>query len=74
MPLAHGLTIIPFLILAAFGIALLLPYSFLIVLSSYYALTVTYSLWLKCIALLDVLVLASLYTIRIIAGLLAASI
>jgi 4-hydroxybenzoate polyprenyltransferase len=34
----------------------------------YYALTVTYSLYVKKIVLLDVILLAGLYTLRIIAG------
>lgn len=54
--------------LLAFGIALLLPVGFLLVLAAYYVLTLAYSAVLKRAALVDVLVLASLYTMRLIAG------
>jgi 4-hydroxybenzoate polyprenyltransferase len=47
---------------------------FLAVLAGYFVLTVTYSLLLKKIVLLDVMVLAALYTGRIIAGSAAVSI
>jgi 4-hydroxybenzoate polyprenyltransferase len=45
-----------------------LPSEFLVALGIYYALTLAYSLKLKQIVMLDVLVLAGLYTVRIIAG------
>lgn len=41
---------------------------FCLVLMAYFALTIAYSLWLKQIAILDVVILAGLYTLRIIAG------
>jgi 4-hydroxybenzoate polyprenyltransferase len=56
------------LLLAAALIALAINLAFAAVLACYYALTSAYSLRLKRIALLDVMVLATLYTIRIIAG------
>jgi 4-hydroxybenzoate polyprenyltransferase len=49
-------------------IAVAVNYSFAAVLSCYYLLTWSYSLRLKRVALLDVVILAALYTIRIIAG------
>ena len=42
--------------------------AFAAVLAGYYALTVAYSLRLKRIVMLDVVLLASLYTLRIIGG------
>ena len=45
-----------------------LPVIFLMVLASYLLITVAYSVWLKSIAILDVLTLAGLYTVRIFAG------
>ncbi|MDG1463184.1 MAG: UbiA family prenyltransferase [Gammaproteobacteria bacterium] len=54
--------------LVAFGMALLLPVGFMIALLAYYVLTLAYSAVLKRAALVDVLVLASLYTMRLIAG------
>ena len=59
---------IPLLLGVAFGVALLLPPMFLGVLAIYYLLTLAYSLRLKRTALIDVLTLAGLYTLRVIAG------
>lgn len=57
------LAIVPFFL--AFS---LLPMRFGLVLATYFLLTLAYSFLLKKIAILDVLVLAFLYTLRIIAG------
>ncbi len=75
-PLASGrlrlesaLRAIPALIGAALiGACLLLPPAFLPWLAAYLILTLTYSLWLKRLILIDTLVLALLFTIRIFAG------
>ena len=64
----HGTALIPLLLIAAFSIALLLPGKYIFVLCVYYTLTLAYSLVLKRAAIIDVLLLASLYTIRILAG------
>jgi 4-hydroxybenzoate polyprenyltransferase len=56
------------LLLAAVLLAALVGWKFALVLASYYVLTWAYSLRLKRIALLDVMTLAGLYTLRIIAG------
>jgi 4-hydroxybenzoate polyprenyltransferase len=56
------------LLLVAAVIAVAVNPSFAAVLSCYYVLTWAYSLRLKRVALLDVMILATLYTIRIIAG------
>lgn len=74
LPLATGLAAIPALLLSAFIIALFLPLSFLGVLLLYWLLTTAYSLVLKRLFLVDVLVLAALYTLRIIAGAAAVSV
>ncbi len=66
--LVHGLVAAPVLLLAAFILALLLPWQFFAVLLGYYTLTFAYSFYLKRIVLVDVITLASLYTVRIIAG------
>lgn len=50
------------------GLAVLIGYEFLIVMIGYLALTTGYSLHLKRLIILDICVLAGLYTIRIIAG------
>jgi 4-hydroxybenzoate polyprenyltransferase/phosphoserine phosphatase len=68
IPLTHGLAMVPVLLLAAFLIACLLPWQFLGVLAVYFAATLAYSFFFKRTMLFDVLVLAGLYTLRIVAG------
>ncbi len=59
----------PLLLAGALALALLaLPLRFVAVLGLYYAMTLAYSFRLKQIVLVDVLTLAGLYTLRIIAG------
>lgn len=73
-PIVHALFFIPVLLLAAFSLALFfLPTSFVVVLAAYYVLTLIYSLWLKRMVMMDVIVLAMLYTIRVVAGATAMS-
>ncbi|QGZ60808.1 UbiA family prenyltransferase [Paraburkholderia acidisoli] len=69
LPLTWGIGIFPVLLLAAFALTVLyLPVRFGIVLLGYYALTLAYSMFLKRQVMVDVVVLAMLYTIRIVAG------
>lgn len=68
IPILHGVIAIPVLLAAAIVIAAFLPPFFWAVLLGYYLLTLAYSLGLKQLALIDVLTLAALYTLRIIAG------
>jgi 4-hydroxybenzoate polyprenyltransferase len=57
------------LLICAFGGALwILPWQFTVAMAAYYVVTVTYSLWLKRLMIVDVVTLAMLYTLRIIAG------
>lgn len=74
-PFAAGNLSIPFgLLLAAgclvggIGLAFALPSSFLLVLAGYVVLTTGYSFYLKQFVLLDVIVLAQLYTVRVYGG------
>ena len=53
---------------AGFGLAVQLSDHFLFTLLAYLGLTISYSFYFKRIVLIDVLLLASLYTIRIVAG------
>ncbi|MEM0955623.1 MAG: UbiA family prenyltransferase [Pseudomonadota bacterium] len=69
-----GTLLIPLLLAAAFALTLTLPGNFLAVLALYYVVTLTYSLRLKQFALVDVLTLCALYTLRIIAGAMAIAI
>jgi 4-hydroxybenzoate polyprenyltransferase len=66
-----GLALTPLLLILAFGLARLLPWEFSAALVSYYIVTLFYSFWLKRVIALDVVTLAMLYTVRIIAGTLA---
>jgi 4-hydroxybenzoate polyprenyltransferase len=74
LPLGFGLVAAPALLAGAFGLALWLSPAFAGVLGAYYLVTLAYSLWLKRVALLDVLVLAGLYTVRIVGGGVAAGV
>ena len=74
-PFAAGLISIPSgilvaaaLIACAVALAAVVGLAYSVVLAGYYILTWAYSLRLKRTALLDVMILAGLYTIRIIAG------
>ncbi|MCB1739774.1 MAG: UbiA family prenyltransferase [Gammaproteobacteria bacterium] len=66
--MAAALTIIPVLLVGALLIGLLLPWGFMALLALYFLVNVAYSLRLKSVVILDVLVLATLYTLRIAAG------
>jgi 4-hydroxybenzoate polyprenyltransferase/phosphoserine phosphatase len=68
LSLKAGLLLAPGLLLTSIAIALLLNERFLIVFASYFTLTLAYSLGLKGRVLVDAMVLAGLYTLRIIAG------
>ena len=72
--IVHGVMLIPGLLIGAFGLALFLPLAFMGLLALYYVTTLAYSLWLKRVALVDVMVLTGLYLIRIIAGAAAVSV
>lgn len=64
-----GVLLFPLLLATSFvGAYLLLPLNFLFALFVYYVLTVLYSFSLKRVVVLDVIVLAILYTMRMIAG------
>lgn len=64
-----GLALAAVLVAAAFALAVLaLPPRFALVLAAYVAATLAYSLRLKAVAVLDVLVLAGLYALRVLAG------
>jgi 4-hydroxybenzoate polyprenyltransferase len=69
-----GVFLIPALLAGAAAIAAVLPGAFFAMLAAYYISTLAYSLWLKGKLMIDVLVLAGLYTLRILAGGAAAAI
>ncbi|MGY2137209.1 UbiA family prenyltransferase [Pseudomonas reactans] len=69
LSIKFGLLLFPLLLISAFfGAAQLLPWEFSGTLIAYYLLTLAYSLSLKRQMTLDVIALAGLYTLRIIAG------
>ena len=70
----RGVTVIGVLMLTGIGLALLLPVGFQLSLAVYLVATLMYSLALKRVASLDVILLAGLYTLRIIAGAFATGI
>ncbi len=63
-----GVVLAPLLVIISFILASTISPSFTAWVVFYFLLSSSYSLWLKRIALVDCLVLAALYTIRIIAG------
>lgn len=68
IPLLHGLLAAPLLTLAGFALAWLASPLFALVLLGYYVMTLAYSLRLKRVVMVDVIMLAALYTVRIIGG------
>lgn len=68
LPLELGLILSPLLAIASLALGAALGGPYLLCLGGYLVLTVLYSMWLKQIALVDVMVLAGLFTLRILAG------
>ncbi len=74
LSIPQGIALIPVLLLAAFSLAFFINTAFITVLLLYLVLTTAYSLFLKPLALLDVITLTGLYTMRIIAGAIATGV
>ncbi len=70
----YGLLLVPLLLLGAVAVGALLPPRFLAVLGFYWLSTTAYTFLLKRYALIDVVTLAGLYTLRVIAGAAAISV
>jgi len=68
LPVLRALAQVPLLLAGALAVGLLLPWAFLGVLALYYMLTLSYSLRLKDMVILDVLALAGLHALRVMAG------
>ena len=68
VPIAHGTWMAPGLLVLGAGLAIFLGWRFALVMTAYYGLTTAYSLSLKRLVVIDICVLAGLYTLRIIAG------
>jgi 4-hydroxybenzoate polyprenyltransferase len=68
LPIQWGPILVVLLLAVAFGIAVAISGQFTGLLLLYMVMTTLYSVWLKTKVMADVLVLAGLYTLRIIAG------
>jgi 4-hydroxybenzoate polyprenyltransferase len=68
LSLLFGIIAAPLLLVAAAAISWFLPAKFAGVLAAYYVVTLAYSFMLKQVVMIDVLTLAGLYTVRIVAG------
>ena len=73
LPIATACGAAAALILGALACACLLRYAFAAALGSYLVITLAYSFRLKRMAMVDVLVIATLFTLRILAGMLLVS-
>ena len=74
LPLSWRYWLVPALLMVSAALTVRLPRAFQLLLAGYLALTIVYSVWLKRIALVDVLVLAGLYTMRLFGGSLVADV
>jgi 4-hydroxybenzoate polyprenyltransferase len=69
LPIPVGVALVPTLFAVAFTLSLLtLPLGFTGILAAYLAVTTAYTFWLKRLEVLDVIVLALLYTARVVGG------
>lgn len=68
IPIGKALLLAPVLLIAAVALAAAISLPFLGVLAGYYLLTTAYSFFLKRVMVADVITLAGLYTVRVIAG------
>lgn len=74
VPIAHGTLMAGALVGFGSLLAILISWKFLVVMVGYYLLTTAYSLYLKRFIILDICMLAALYTVRMFAGSVATSI
>jgi 4-hydroxybenzoate polyprenyltransferase len=65
---SSGIALALLMVLASLAILPLLPVSFAFWLGIYIVVTLVYSFWLKRVAVVDVLLLSGLYTLRLLAG------
>ena len=68
LSIPEGLLAVPLLLVFSAAIAAFLPLAFAAVLGAYLVLTTAYSFWLKRKLLVDVVLLALLYSVRVVAG------
>jgi 4-hydroxybenzoate polyprenyltransferase/phosphoserine phosphatase len=68
VPLSHAAFLSSFLTALSVGLALMLPWTFILSLITYFGLSISYSFYLKRKLMVDVVALAALYGIRVLAG------
>jgi 4-hydroxybenzoate polyprenyltransferase/phosphoserine phosphatase len=68
IPLAHGGVAIPLLLIVSFSCAVSVSWYLAATLATYFVLTLSYSLSFKRKLMVDVIILAVLYTIRVVGG------
>jgi len=68
LPFSYAITMVPALLVLSCTLSVLISPLFLGALLLYFTLSLAYSLCLKRVVLLDVIVLANLYTLRILSG------
>ena len=68
IPIGHGTWMAPALLVLGFAVALSLGWAFVFLMAAYFAATMVYSLHLKRCMIVDICMLAGLYTMRIAAG------
>jgi 4-hydroxybenzoate polyprenyltransferase len=74
IPISIGTRIAIFFISLGFLVATFVGFNFLLLIIAYYFLTTIYSVYFKKLIIMDIFILAGLYTLRIIAGSLATQI
>lgn len=74
IPVSQGLIVGIVLLLSGLTVGYTAGIQFFVALITYLVLTFIYSIWLKRVALVDVIILAGLYTLRVVAGGLATGI
>ena len=68
IPLSHAILIASVAAILSFALAFMLPAAFMVILAAYIGSSITYSLYLKRKLMIDVVALAGLYGIRVLAG------
>jgi 4-hydroxybenzoate polyprenyltransferase/phosphoserine phosphatase len=74
LPIQIGILLVPLLLIVGLSLSFLISFKFQIILISYIVLTTAYSFKLKKIPMLDIILLATLFTTRIVAGAYAAEV
>lgn len=68
VPITYGFAAFPSLLAASLALSLTLPWKFQAVMALYYISTLIYTFWAKKHVIVDVIMLAGLYSVRLLAG------